>query len=308
MLQTKKKKELHVEKRGAKPVVISRQSPNGNSSQFKPGRIFLVGAVVGEQSTGKSYQLDKEILQYTQGYSGSQKGRKVLILDTHGEYTRYPEISYSHVVEKLRKNEFTNNVAYRLNLRGRDIEDKKRIAQTMVGMFNNGMLVLDDIDGYDPHSRNSPLISSMIGNRHANLDMLLIHQSLDMVTKNFYRFGTSIRLHKQFSNDDLIKEKTTECFPILRIAQNIVLSQYNSGNEKYFVIINLRKKKIYGCGDEKIFRHAILEFINANKKEVTRKINSIITINPNLYDRRKSKGMHFLAMNELLKEYFAYKG
>jgi len=287
---------IYNERRG-RPLVKGAQKPQNNNKSFKPQRKFLVSAAFGETGVGKSHQTDIEIAKYISGFSGNQRGRKVLIIDTNGEYTRYPTISLYHLKD------FHSNACYRINLRGKSAEEKKNIAMKAVQIFNNGLLILDDIDSYEVYSRDRNLIASLMGNRHKNLDLLLIHQSLDMGTPNFYRNGTAIRLHHQTSQDTILRTKAKECFPILKIAQLIIKEQYISGNIHFFLVIMLREQKIRGCSSRKEFDKAVMMYLNQYPGEIKEEIGRITTLRPDLYPYRNDIKVRKMAIKSLIDRY-----
>jgi len=284
------------EKRG-RPLTRGAQRPGTTEIKHSVTRKFLVSAAFGETGVGKSHQTDIEIANYIRGFNGNQCGRKVLIIDTNGEYIKYPTITLHHLKD------FNNNTCYRINLRSKSVEEKKYTALKAVQLFNNGLLIMDDIDSYEAYSRDQHLISSLMGNRHKNLDLLLIHQSLDMGTPNFYRNATALRLHRQQSQDRILMTKAKDKFPILKIAQIIIEEQYISGNIHFFLVIMLRDQKIRGCSSRKEFNKAVMMYLNQYASEIKAEIGRITTLNPELYKKRNDSSVRTLAINNLIDRY-----
>lgn len=280
-----------------RPLSKGAQRPPRDFKKFSIRRKFLVSGAFGETGVGKSHQTDIEISNYLRGFNGQQCGRKVLIIDPNGEYTKYPTISIHHLKD------FQANACYRINLRGKSPAERKDIALQAVQIFNNGLLIMDDIDSYGAYSRDQDLISSLMGNRHKNLDLLLVHQSLDMGTPNFYRNATALRLHRQKSQDKILITKAKECFPILKIAQIIIEEQYIAGNIHFFLVVMLRENKIRGCSSRSEFNKAVMIYLNEYPSEIKSEIGRITTLNPKLYNKRNDVSIRTMAINKLIERY-----
>jgi len=237
---------------------------------IKGDRICHLIGVFGETGVGKSFQTKREIDMYTKSIPGKKNARKVLLFDTNGEYLEYPHISLENV-----KN-FTKPMCLRINAKGWTIDQKRRGAMYCANEFKNGLLIIDDLDKITPFSKDEELIGLMMGGRHAGDDLMVTHQSLDMGTSFFYRNALSIRLHNQLSNTEALRGKAEKYLPILKIAENIVNKQYELGNDRFFVTINLRKRKIFGCSDKGMFQNAVKRYLMQHPKIIREALNELM--------------------------------
>lgn len=237
-----------------------------------PARECLIQGVVGETGVGKSYQLHKEIKFYI-GSANGRTGRRVLIFDTNGEYEEYREIkncsSEQAFMKELQAWDRSGKVdCRRINAKNWSLKQKYHGLLWCHSYYKNGLLVVDDIDKIAAHTQSQEIISTLMGNRHDALDVILCHQSLDMPTTNFYRNVTIIRLHHQRSNEATIRNKTRGSFTIIKIASLIIDNQYRNGNIRFFLLINVRKEKIYGCTSEREFELACRKYLALYPTEV----------------------------------------
>ena len=292
------KDELSVETRGRHPKKIGDRIIEDIAAK----RICHVYGIFGETGGGKTHQTKIEAHAYAKTVPGVRNGEKVLVFDTNGEYLQkdgFTTISLHHV-------EMLQNVGlYRVNARGWSDEEKKAGALLCAKKFKRGLYVVDDIDKWAPFETNKEFTSLMMGGRHEGVDLALSHQSLDMGTTIFYRNALSIRLHNQASNLAALKSKAEKHLPILQISENIVNKQYELGNYRFFVTINLRKKKIFGVplSHKNAFMHACKMYLISNPGLVKEAAVELVAENKLKHadmNREKGKNMAFQqALNKL---------
>ncbi len=287
---SRKVKEVKVETRGAKIKPY-----NGMPLNIAPKRICHVTGVFGETGGGKSYQTKIEVVHYTRTIPGVKNGRPVLIFDTNGEYTDFPVISLDHL------SDFKEPVVKRINARGWSDDEKKKGSLIGAKKFKMGLYLVDDIDKFAPFETDKEFTSLMMGGRHEGVDLMLCHQSLDMGTTIFYRNALGLRLHNQASNDSALQGKCEKHLMILNIAQHIVNTQYMLGNERFFVTINLRKKKIHGVSNKQCFINACKAYLIEDKGMVNKAITELIIRQELAYSERTSGKAYNLGFERALK-------
>ena len=287
-----KKKKVSIEQRGNVPVLSAAQK-NYLPKPYTQTRGLVVNGVFGETDIGKSYQMDIEVGAYIKAIPGVRNARRVLIGDTNGEYPKYPEVALKSI------NSYGIE-ARRVNMRGWSVPEKKAAMIFMAEKFQNGHLIIDDIDKFAVFSRDQELIGTLMGNRHQSVDLTLCHQSLAKASPTFYENVTTLRLHHQQCRDQVLREKASGYFTILKIAQNIIKTQYELGNNRFYLTLNLRTKKIKGCSSQKAYRHACQLYL-ALYKDGLREERALLSI-----ANMKVKDVEALAVERALKKLEQY--
>lgn len=276
-----------------------KQHEQAPMQYIKPGRIILPSGVFGETGVGKSYQTIAEAKFYTQT-TAVKNGRKVLIFDTNGEYTMFPAIALKSIPN------FYNVMICRINARGWSKEQRKEGALYCARYFKLGWLIVDDIDKFAMFDQSEDFVSLLMGGRHEGTDMTICHQSLDMGTRVFYRNQPVIRLHNQASTPKIMESKAKGYYDVLQIAENIVNRQYEMDNDRFFVTINTRKKKIHGCSSKQCFINACKKYLIDNDAVVKRGITDLIVSGKLSIDEKNSKRGWQIGFDHALKKLDVY--
>jgi hypothetical protein len=203
------------------------------------------------------------------------RGRKCLIFDTNGEYTK----------AQFEKNGLKNFEARvlalkdvggwskdpsvecrRIEAKSLSIQQKRDAIEYIMRHFRNGMLILEDVNTYILNvTHMEKIVSGLVSLRHRAVDILISYQSLRPVEPRIWQNSRWIRMHYQADNVNDIKLKVTN--PILfKIAQNIVNTRYFDGDKRFYVYIHNFANKIEGDFTMDEFKKACKQYINANKK------------------------------------------
>ncbi len=242
--------------------------------------------VLGRQGVGKTFREVKECQAYAMNdVQRGRRGRKVLIFDCNvrsGSYKDIKTIGYNNsaATPKLRCAEIsawdknTNECRRVVNYRSSDgemmsMDEMNQVALDLMENFYDGRLVMEDTNAYLHGAGQKKFVSNFVRVRHKNVDFVLVLQGWSAVNPRFAGNVSLIRLHKTFDSCDKQKGKLAENYLIVKLSELIVDKQYELGNERFFVYINLRKHKISGT-NETAFRFACREYLLMNPMDLKR--------------------------------------
>lgn len=232
----------------------------------------------GVQGVGKTYQNMYIIKSYVADkFFNKVRGRKCLIMDTNGEYTKeqfsrndienfnpkmialrdIPEWSLSNMVE-----------CRRIDAKNLSIPEKKKVLEYIIRYYKNGLLVVEDINTYILNvTHMEEIVGGLVNLRHRGVDMLISYQSLRAVEPRMYSNSRWMRLHYQQDNVNDIKGKIAN-LALYKIAEILVKTRYFNGDKRFFVYIHCFDNKIEGKFTKKEFLDATEKYININKREM----------------------------------------
>jgi hypothetical protein len=235
-------------------------------------------ACTGFQGVGKTYQNMHLIKDYVKDkhYNGV-KGRKVLIFDTNGEYTReqfskndIPDFEPKRIAVKDIQ-EWSRSPTIecrRIDAKNLGIKDKKKCLEYILKVYRNGLMVIEDINTYILSvTHMEEIVGHIVNLRHRAADVLISYQSLRPVEPRIWQNSRWVRMHYQADNINDIKGKVTNVV-LFKIAQLIVNNRYFNDDKRFFVYIMVAQNKIEGKFTKKEFIDACKLFANSNKKYV----------------------------------------
>ncbi len=234
--------------------------------------------VSGVQGVGKTYQNMHVIKEYVKDkFYNKVKGRRCLIFDTNGEYTeqqfakndipsfKVKMIGISDVKGWSEKGEIE---CRRIDAKNLSIAEKKAAVEYLVGIFRNGMLVLEDINTYILNMTHmEDIVSGLVNLRHRAVDVLISYQSLRPVEPRIWQNSRWVRMHYQADNVNDIKNKLPNV-TLFKIAQVMVNNRYFNGDKRFFVYIYSFQNKVVGKFTKQEFLDACKQYLNANKKYI----------------------------------------
>lgn len=215
-----------------------------------------VELALGETGVGKTYQTLQKVFRYIKTIK-----RPVVIIDFQDEYT-LDKCGYNiptiNIWPNARKKwagikDLKTVTVVRVPPKNADgttmsLKQKNEALQYILRNFRNGKIVIDDIDKYAVFNTDQDMVGSLMGNRQPGLDIIITHQSFGVMTTMECRNLNIVRLHHTSDTPSAIKDKLQENLEILEIAYTIVKDQYEMlENHRYFLYINTRKKKMWGC-------------------------------------------------------------
>jgi hypothetical protein len=232
----------------------------------------------GVQGVGKTYQNMYIIKSYiSDKFFNKVKGRKCLIMDTNGEFTKsqfarndienfnprlialkdIPEWSVSDIVE-----------CRRIDAKNLSIQEKKKVLEYLIRYYKNGLLVVEDINTYILNvTHMQEIVGGLVNLRHRGVDMLISYQSLRAVEPRMYSNARWMRMHYQQDNVNDIKGKIAN-LSLYKIAEILVKTRYFNNDKRFFVYIHCFDNKIEGQFTKKEFLDACEKYININKREL----------------------------------------
>jgi hypothetical protein len=235
-------------------------------------------ACTGFQGVGKTYQNMHIIKDYVKDkfYNGV-KGRKCLIFDTNGEYTRdqferndIPDFEVKKIAVKDIQ-EWSRSPLIecrRIDAKNLGIKEKKKCLEYILKVYRNGMMVIEDINTYILSvTHMEEIVGHIVNLRHRAADVLISYQSLRPVEPRIWQNSRWVRMHYQADNVSDIKGKVTNIV-LFKIAQNIVNNRYFNNDKRFFVYIMVAQNKIEGKFTKREFIEACRQFANSNKKYI----------------------------------------
>jgi hypothetical protein len=230
----------------------------------------------GIQGVGKTYQNMHIIKDYVKDkFYNKVRGRKCLIMDTNGEYTKEqfakndienfdPKRIALKDVEAWSKSDIIE--CRRIDAKNVGISEKKKILEYLLKVYRNGMLVIEDINTYILSiTHMEEIVGGIVNLRHRAVDVLISYQSLRPVEPRIWQNSRWIRMHYQADNVNDIKGKVNNP-TMMKIAEIIVKTRYYAGDKRFFVYIHNFGNKIEGKFTKKEFMDACRKYLNSNKK------------------------------------------
>ena len=228
--------------------------------QSREARQPFIYVATGMTGVGKSYQTENEIRLYV--HASMQTGReprKALIFDTNDEYQQYKTVAYDVTQESpsiagkylamLQQPEIRRIAPFAKDKNGARImtfNEKERTIVNIMSNFRDGLVLLEDPNTYMIGAKSVDTISMLCANRHKGIDLIMHFQSLSALDPRMWQNTTIVRMHYQ--SDDIVRYRgRIPNFELMKIAQNIVSSEYLSENKRFFVYVNIRSQKIIGC-------------------------------------------------------------
>lgn len=234
--------------------------------------------ITGSQGVGKTYLNQYIIYDYTRDKIATRvRGRKCLIFDTNGEFTR-SQFDQNGIKDFDAKTLALSDVGAwsrsgivecrRIDASKLSIAEKKTAIEYIMKNFRNGMLVLEDVNTYIlnvTHMEN--IVSGLVNLRHRAVDVMISYQSLRPVEPRIWQNSRWVRMHYQADNVTDIKGKLNDP-RLFKIAQLIVNQRYHSGDKRFYVYIHVQAAKIEGNFSLGEFEEAARKFVLANKREL----------------------------------------
>lgn len=232
----------------------------------------------GAQGVGKTYQNMHIIKDYVKDkFDNGVKGRKVLILDTNGEYTD-DQFAKNDIpgfkVKTLKVKDVKawcstdNTECRRIDMKSIKPKEKKAIVEHVCTVYRLGMLVLEDINTYIISlTHMEDIVGALVNLRHKGVDVLISFQSLRPVEPRIWQNSRWVRMHYQADNVNDIKGKLTDP-TLFKISQYLINARYFNGDKRFFVYILNLDKKVEGDFTVEEFNDACEQYLRSNKKYI----------------------------------------
>jgi hypothetical protein len=252
-------------------------------------------AAVGKKGVGKSYQHMILMNEYITGDPYHQvAGRKCLVMDVNDEYGTYniPAISLADVpmftiqtrIEMRRVRPFKPDGS-RLTL-----DEWAQALFWVLGVFRNGLLVIEDLNKFVSDHMPADLVGAICTNRHVGLDIIMSFQSIGRINTKVWGNLNVLRYHKNVESVERHKNKFPDKFEYMRIAEIMVNNEYNAGNKRFFVYIDMDEEKIRGKYSQEMIDNAVDQYIAEFYSELLRPyLVRKDANNKKMYDENKAR-------------------
>jgi len=264
-----------------KVITLSKEQQDiQNKTELENIREAGMCVCAGAQGTGKTYQTMHTINAYIKDKLDIKvKGRKVLIYDTNGEYTK----------NQFERNNISNfdiktiairdvgawcrtpiSECRRIDAKDLGIKEKKEHVKYILKECRNCLVVLEDINTYILQvSFMEDIVGGLVNLRHRALDVIVSYQSLRAVEPRMFQNARWIRLNYQTTSIGALKkiEDKIPYLSLLYIALLLVKKQYETGNKRFHCYIHSFDQKIKGAFSRKDFYDACLMYCRLHKAE-----------------------------------------
>lgn len=244
-------------------------------------RDCLVMAVAGKKKVGKTVETTKMIYRYVSGNPAKNiPGRKVLIFDVNDEFSDFWYFGEQHSIKAIAIKDiphFTNQVPiearrvrpYKDDGTPMTLDDMSVALEQILSVYRRGLLLVEDINKYVGDTHNRDLIGALATCRHIGVDCIMHFQNVGRIGHpKIIGNCNYVRLHK--TTDDVARHhaKFEEKLPLMQIAEIIVNSEFEKGNQRFSVYIDMDNSKIVGDFTEEQKDSYVLKYMAHNQRQV----------------------------------------
>jgi hypothetical protein len=231
---------------------------------------------------GKTHQTTKELIAYLKGNKNlSRKPRKVLVFDPNNkDYTLFDSLYFDvDDTNDLKKSQYIRRFSESNLAVGKRIlaidrfgnemtpDQKEETFKVILTHAKNALIVIEDLNNYVTNFDSKLVVGRLTTYRHRNTDIIVHLQSIGALRPRLWQATKVIRMHYELDDVTRMRESLQGRYKIVKIAQLIVNAKYHSGDQRFFVYIDLEKEKIFGNFSEEDFIKASNTFINQHRKE-----------------------------------------
>ena len=242
-------------------------------------REALLGIAVGRKGVGKTYTTLKLIQEYLKGDpSAGSHPRKVLILDVNNEFMDVKsdqDPRFQHIkaisLDDIKKFTLSNKIEARrvsiLKPNGGKM-NLVELAQALAHIldnYQNGLLLIEDINKFVSDSLPNDLVGSIITQRHVSVDVITHFQSVGKAAHpKLWANCNWLRYHQCDDTVERHKGKFAGNIIHLKLLEKMVNIEYKKGNQRFYAYLNKDEGKIQGEFTKKQFQFAIYEYLQDN--------------------------------------------
>lgn len=265
-----------------------------------------LGVAVGKRGIGKTYTTLNILNDYTSGFQGTSKPRKVLIMDVNDEFQSIKALKIQDVplfsmhpkVEARRIRPF-NPDGSKMNL-----DDVCQALYYLLENYKGGLLLIEDINKYLTHHFPKDVVGAICTNRHSDLDIILHYQAIGKVPTTVWENANWIRFHKNNQSVDRHAKKFEDKYEMLKIAECMVDFQYENGNERFYCYVDVEWSKIRGKITKDMAIKAVEDYMMKDYSKVVTPEIRRIDLNGNKV-HKSAADASFYIKKKLLLEYFS---
>ena len=229
----------------------------------------LLMAAAGKKGVGKSFQHMVLMNQYVTGDPmRGIVGRKCLIMDVNDEYGTFGVVPISlsdvalyavHPSVEIRRIRPFYPDGRRMTL-----DEWANALYYVLQRFRNGLLLIEDLNRFITDHMPQDFIGAIATNRHVGLDILLSYQSIGRINTKVWGNMNVLRFHKNTESVKKHEKKFPDKFEYMRIAEIMITKEYDKGNIRFFLYIDMDAEKIRGDFSKEMMEDAIKQYVYEN--------------------------------------------
>lgn len=226
--------------------------------------------VVGRKGCGKTYTTTKMIQKYVSGNPTiGVPARRALILDVNDEYESIKALKQSDIIrfsahpkiEARRIRPFHDN-GIRMTLR-----DLQEVLFKILQNFSSGLFLIEDPSKFLSDALPNDLIGAICTNRHRDCDIILHYQSIGRIVPKLWQNVSILRYHKNTDGVEKNRNKFEDKYEMLKLVENYVNKEYDNGDKRVFVYIDMEDEKISKI-DKIKFEKIVEDYVIENEKKL----------------------------------------
>lgn len=243
--------------------------------------------VSGRKRIGKSNETLRFLLrEYTKG----SHPRKVLIYDPNNEYGSYelyegtkksivkiPMLGHDDILKFNKQNLVEMRRIVPIDKYGKPLsgEEQDKLIVKCMTEFRGGCLWVEDLNVVFGDTLPKRVTGFFTNNAHRDCDIILQLQSISRILPKMWSNCNSVRMHKQLDSADQSKNKLKDNYELFKIAQILVNEEYDKGNIRFFVWIDMDDHKIRGAYSLAQYKMAVREYISENPVQIKREMSKM---------------------------------
>jgi hypothetical protein len=153
------------------------------------------------------------------------------------------------------------------------------MANVMIGAmqdFKNGCLLIDDMNTIFGDSLPTQVSGFLTNNAHRGCDIILHVQDIGRILPKMWQNIDFLRMHKMYEGVDSASEKlSSNNYQIFKIMENMVDTQYELGNKRFFVTADRDSNKIKGNYTSSMLLQAIQQFVEVDGASLIKRFENI---------------------------------
>jgi len=248
-------------------------------------REALLGIAVGRKGVGKTYATLQLIQQYLSGNPKTgAKPRKTLLLDVNNEFLdvkKDQNKDFQHIkaidLKDIRKFTMSNVIEARRVSVMKPEGGKMNLVELAEALhhilenYQNGLLVIEDINKFISDSLPNDLVGSIVTQRHVSVDVITHFQSFSKATHpKLWSNCNWLRFHKCGDMVSKHKTKLGENIEPLLILEKMVNIEYENGNKRFYSYLDRDYDVIKGEFTKKQFQFAVYKYLEDNYNSVVK--------------------------------------
>jgi|TARA_R110000751_G_scaffold90890_7_gene178252 hypothetical protein len=276
-------------------------------------REALLGIAVGKKGVGKTYTTLETATQYLLGNNNGAKPGKVLILDVNNEYAntkgnhnneKFPEIKAMRLDDVPRFTVHPKIEARRVSVLKPEggkmsLAEIQNALGYILAHYQNGLLIIEDINKYISDSLPNDLMGSIATQRHVSVDIITHFQSIGKAANpKLWANCNWLRFHRCEDTVERHKTKFAGNIEHLKIMEKMIDTEFRKGNKRFYLYLDKDYGTIKGNFDKNIFRAAIEDYLEDNYNIVDRELKK-----KHLYSGERKHKNHKQAVTALVNDY-----